>query len=195
MPARTTTRGIGSAGPRCSGTRGRPGGRPPLLPQSGVPLIYAEGGLRGVDRKPSHPFRFGANRAASVSNAAPRRTTANVSESRRRSAATRTTTPIATSSRSRCCFCTNFALPASSLAQSVLPTLLLPQRSVQAIRSVLMLRVLGFVFAAILIVNLIALLTGALSQNTRLLLLAVGGVGLGLVAVLERRGRGDSSAA
>ena len=48
-----------------------------------------------------------------------------------------------------------------------------------------MLRALGLVFVAMLVVNVIALATGALSGDTRLLLAAVGGVGLGVVALLK----------
>lgn len=56
-----------------------------------------------------------------------------------------------------------------------------------------MLRALGLVFAAVLVINGIALATGALSEDTRLLLLAVGGIGLGVVALLERRSRRDTA--
>jgi hypothetical protein len=51
------------------------------------------------------------------------------------------------------------------------------------------LRVIGSFFALMLIVNLIGLITGEIPRNTRSLLLAVGGLGLGVVAWIDRRRR------
>jgi hypothetical protein len=49
------------------------------------------------------------------------------------------------------------------------------------------LRLVGLIFAAVLVVNLIGLLTGAIPEDTRLALLALGGLGLALVAWRQRR--------
>lgn len=51
-----------------------------------------------------------------------------------------------------------------------------------------MLRLLAFAFTVLLVVNVIGMFTGAIPEDTRLLFLAIGGLGLFVVAVLERRG-------
>ena len=50
-----------------------------------------------------------------------------------------------------------------------------------------MLRILGFVFSAVLIVNAIGLVTNTVPKDVQLWLLVVGGLGLGFVAWRERR--------
>lgn len=54
-------------------------------------------------------------------------------------------------------------------------------------RRTIMLRAFGYIFAAILIVNAIGTLTGEMPEDLRLLLLTIGGIGMGVVSLLERR--------